>query len=284
MIPYIDFSELRILGVTFHAFGFLVAIGVLLGHMVIVRRARAMGLVPIKTVDAFVLATYVGGFFFGHFFDTLFYHPETWRRDPWELVMVHHGLSSFGGIVGAVLVGVGFIVWKRLPGWVFADLCAYAFPFGWLLGRAGCAVVHDHPGHLSDSPLAVRFPDGARFDLGLIEFALTPLLIALVVVVSRRTRRPGMIAGVLAVAYPLVRFPLDFLRATDLGPEGDPRYAGLTPAQWACFGFIALGVAILAEARKQPPWPYGPDKPYTLGASATSTTPTPKTGKGSGSS
>lgn len=269
MIPYIDFSQVQLFGVTFHAFGFLVAIGVLLGHMVIVRRARALGLVPIKAVDAFVLTVYVGGFFFGHFFDTLFYHPETWRRDPLELFMVHHGLSSFGGLVGAVMVGVGYIRWKKLPGWVFGDLCAYAFPFGWLLGRAGCAVVHDHPGHLTSSPLGVRFPEGARYDLGLIEFALTPLLIALAVYVSRRTRRPGTIAGVMAIAYPVMRFPLDFLRATDLGTDGDPRYAGLTPAQWACFGFVALGAAILAEARKQEPWAYGPAKPYALEGAAT---------------
>jgi len=270
VIPYFDKAEVQILGVTFHTFGFLVAIGVLLGHMVIVRRAKALGLVPIKTVDTFVLVVFVGGFFFGHLFDTLFYHPETWRRDPWELVKVHHGLSSFGGIVGANITGIAFIVWKRLPGWVFGDLCAYAFPFGWLLGRAGCAVVHDHPGHLTQSVLAVRFPAGPRYDLGLMEFALTPLLIALVVLVSRRTRRPGTIAGALAVAYPLLRFPLDFLRATDLGSDGDLRYAGLTPAQWACFGFVAVGVAILAEARKQPPWEHSPARPYTLGSAPSS--------------
>ena len=42
-----------------------------------------------------------------------------------------------------------------------------------------------------------------------------------------------------------VRFALDFLRATDL-PGADPRYFGLTPAQYgsvACFGAgVALSV------------------------------------------
>lgn len=268
MIPYISATEVKLFGLTFHAFGFLVAIGVLLGHWVIVRRAHQLGLRPMSVVDGFTLTIYVAGFVAGHMLDTIFYHPEVLREGLSELFMIHHGLSSFGGIIGSVLGGTLYIVWRRLPRWVFADLATYTFPFGWLLGRAGCAVVHDHPGRLSSSALAVRFPDGARFDLGLIEFALTPLLIALVVAVSRKTRRPGMIAGSLAVAYPLMRFPLDFLRATDLGPDSDPRYAGLTPAQWACFAFMAFGVWILRRAATHAPWAHSPAAPYDLIAPA----------------
>jgi phosphatidylglycerol:prolipoprotein diacylglycerol transferase len=255
VIPYYDFSAWTIRGVTFYTFGFLVAVGTLVGHYVTMRRARALGLRPLSTVDFFALTVFTGGYLFGHCLDAIFYHPETVRRDPWELLMVHHGLSSFGGILGAVLSGVVFIRIKKLHPWVFADLCTYAFPFGWLFGRLGCAVVHDHRGVRTDSILAVRFPDGPRYDLGLIEFALTPLLIALVVGVSRRTKRPGMISGALAIAYATMRFPLDFLRAYDLGSDGDPRYGGLTPAQWACFSMFALGVWLLHRARTNEPFP-----------------------------
>lgn len=249
MIPAIDLAEFRVFGVTFHTFGLLVALGVLLGHQMTVLRARALGL-PTARVDRFVLVVFAGGFLAGHMLDAIFYHPEVLRRDPLELFMLHHGLSSFGGIIGAVVAGLVYVRVHRLDPWVFTDLAAYAFPFGWLLGRLGCAVVHDHPGRLTGSPLGVRFAGGTRFDLGLIEFALTPLLIVLVVLVARRTRRPGMVSGALAVAYALMRFPLDFLRATDLGPESDPRYAGLTPAQWACLGMLALGLWMLAASRE----------------------------------
>lgn len=258
MIPAIDLAEFRVFGVTFHTFGLLVAVGVLLGHHMTVRHARAIGIHPTSVVDRFALVTFAGGFLAGHMLDTIFYHPDALRRDWRELFMLHHGLSSFGGITGAVIAGLAFVRVKGLNPWVFTDLATYAFPFGWLFGRLGCAVVHDHPGRLTDSPLGVRFPGGTRYDLGLIEFALTPLLIALVVAVARRTRRPGMIAGALAVAYPIMRFPLDFLRAADLGPESDPRYAGLTPAQWACMGMLALGLWVLAVSRRHEPLPAQP--------------------------
>jgi phosphatidylglycerol:prolipoprotein diacylglycerol transferase len=255
VIPAIDVAEFRVFGVTFHTFGLLVALGVLLGHQVTVSRARALGLRSVALVDRFVLVVFAGGFVAGHMLDTIFYHPEVLRRDPLELVMLHHGLSSFGGITGAVVAGLVYVRLHKLDPWVFTDLATYAFPFGWLLGRMGCAAVHDHPGRLTDSPLGVRFPGGTRFDLGLIEFALTPLLIALVVLVGRRTRRPGMVTGALAVAYAAMRFPLDFLRATDLGAESDPRYGGLTPAQWACLATVALGLFALARARTHEPLP-----------------------------
>lgn len=254
MIPYLDIATFTIAGMTFHTFGLLVALGVIAGHAVVARRAKELGLGPPQQIDLFVLCVFAGGFFFGHLFDVLAYHPEMVARDVTELVKVHHGLSSFGGVAGAFIGGLTYIKLKKVDPWVYTDLCTYAFPVGWLFGRAGCAVAHDHKGHLTDSWLAVRFPDGARYDLGLIEFALTPLLLALVIVVSRRTKRPGMISGALAVAYALLRFPLDFFRATDLGPEGDVRRLGLTPAQWACFALLAVGLWALQRARTRAPF------------------------------
>ena len=47
----------------------------------------------------------------------------------------------------------------------------------------------------------------------------------------------------------------ELLAATDLGPESDPRYAGLTPAQWACLGVFVLGVWMLGKARSHAPLP-----------------------------
>lgn len=57
---------------------------------------------------------------------------------------------------------------------------------------------------------------------------------------------PGQLTGSMAVAYSLVRFPLDFLRATDL-PRSDPRHLGLTAAQWVMLAVFVAGAALLVQ-------------------------------------
>lgn len=263
MIPYLDIATFHIAGLTFHTFGLLVAIGTLAGHAMMSHRARQVGLGPPSQIDLFTLCCMSAGYFFGHVFDVLAYHPELVARNPWELVMIHHGLSSFGGVTGAFIGGLTFLYVKKLDRWVYTDLCTYSFPFGWIFGRAGCAVAHDHKGRLTDSWLAVRFPDGPRFDLGLIEWCFTPFLCLLVVWVGHRTRRPGAVSGALAVTYALIRFPLDFLRATDLGTESDVRHLGLTPGQWACFATMGFGLWALNHART-----HGPPAPVATAVGA----------------
>jgi phosphatidylglycerol---prolipoprotein diacylglyceryl transferase len=46
--------------------------------------------------------------------------------------------------------------------------------------------------------------------------------------------------------YCPVRFGLDFLRATDVA-RPDQRYAGMTPAQWACLATFALAAKLMAS-------------------------------------
>jgi phosphatidylglycerol:prolipoprotein diacylglycerol transferase len=127
----------------------------------------------------------------------------------------------------------------------YADVIASSFPAAWVFGRSGCSVAHDHPGLASDAWFAVQYPGGGRFDLGLYEMLLT-IPLALAFRWLRRKPRPGgFYVGAMAIAYAPVRFALDFLRiedSTGLNAAVDPRYAGLTPAQWACFGLLGMGV------------------------------------------
>jgi phosphatidylglycerol:prolipoprotein diacylglycerol transferase len=68
-------------------------------------------------------------------------------------------------------------------------------------------------------------------------------------------RRAGWYLGIVSIAYAVPRFALDFLRRESV----DPRYAALTPAQWACITTVAIGVVVLVRSRRQPPpTPYLP--------------------------
>ena len=237
-------------------FGTLVALGVYIGSVIAVRHARQRSLDE-KKMNEFIFWVVGAGFIGGHILDAVFYHPQRVMSDPLYLFALWDGLSSFGGFVGALCGGLAWRLFRGQGILPMADVIASVFPVAWVFGRAGCASVHDHPGRISDAWFAVKYPYGpgtiGRFDLGLYECLLTiPLAIAFAILWHRKPIRPvGFYLGVMCASYAPVRFALDFLREHEGTINGgDPRYAGLTPAQWACFGLFGLGLYFLRMASR----------------------------------
>ncbi|MCL2725794.1 MAG: prolipoprotein diacylglyceryl transferase [Polyangiaceae bacterium] len=152
-----------------------------------------------------------------------------------------------------------------------ADLILSVFPVAWIFGRSGCAVVHDHPGAHAppDTLLAVayghpnrvtklltigkdaielRWGNAPQFDLGLLELMFTIVLAGLIALTWRRKLTAGTYVAVTSLAYAPVRFAMDFLRVRDID-QADPRYGGLTPAQWACVALFLFGLVIVKRVR-----------------------------------
>lgn len=252
-------------------FGILVAIAVLFGVRMAEKRAESLGLSPVVISD-FVMHVVITAFIVCYFMNALLYEPEKlWKiiKDPRELFHEYLGLSSFGGFTGAVL---GLFIWKwrrKMKIMPAADVTCYAFPFGWIFGRMGCFVVHDHPGRVTDFFLAVanyQTPDAvppfpARHDLGFYE-VLWSISAATVMwwlgkrdVEARKRRDAGDMTGpeprkwgfyyaLLPMMYAPVRFGLDFLRATDK-EGGDVRYYGLTPGHYYSILLFVGGAALM---------------------------------------
>jgi phosphatidylglycerol:prolipoprotein diacylglycerol transferase len=225
----------------------LVCIAVVVGREIVVRRAPRFG-IERGTASSVVIWTIVWGFVGAHLFDVVAYFPERLRENPFELLRIWGSMSSFGGIIGGI---AGALVVMKQRGMStgenlrFVDLVAFAFPFAWIFGRAGCALRHDHIGILLDHWLAVAFPGGARFDLGLLELLYTVAIAALFAWLGRRERPTGFFLGLFFALYGPVRFLLDVLRAEDA------RYLGWTPAQYLCVLSALGGLAILAASLRR---------------------------------
>lgn len=249
-------------------FGALVALGVAIGSKVAMNHARERGINE-KKMSEFIFWVVASGFVGGHVLDAIFYHPDRLAREPVYLLELWEGLSSYGGFTGAVIGAVAWKMSRREPILGMCEVINSAFPLAWVFGRAGCASVHDHKGMVSGAWFALQrwkdepLPPGlGRLDLGLIEMVLTiPLAVTFLVLWRRKPERPlGFYTGIMCVAYAPVRFFLDFLREEERFTHDDPRYGGLTPAQWACFGLLALGIYFLRVAFKAPP-KGSPEKP-----------------------
>jgi phosphatidylglycerol:prolipoprotein diacylglycerol transferase len=251
-IPWFKLEGITIPGteIGLQPFGVLVAIGVLAGMRLSEWHGERLGLRKEVVSD---LATHVViiGFILGHMFDMLLYYPEKVRERPWELLMIWTSLSSYGGFFGAV-VGGFYWRWKRkLPLFPVLDQIAFGLPLGWFFGRLGCFVVHDHPGRITDFPLAVdNFPYngviGPRHDLGFYEVLWSLAVVPLFLWLDRKPRPYGFYLGWICFLYAPVRFGLDFLR------EADKTYDGLTPGHYSSIVTIGLGIWCFWLAYKRP--------------------------------
>lgn len=161
------------------------------------------------------------------------------------------------------------VVMPILP---FADLILSVFPVAWIFGRSGCSVVHDHPGMKADpgtflavmygrpekieklfsiggGDVELRYGNAPQFDLGTLELIFTIFIAALFAITWRKKLVTGSYVMAVALAYAPVRFAMDFLRIRE-GEAADPRYAGLTPAQWACVALFVFGVVMVRKTQE----------------------------------
>jgi phosphatidylglycerol:prolipoprotein diacylglycerol transferase len=251
VIPYLELPPISLGPVQIQPFGVFVCVAIVVGAILAGRRARMVGL-PTGTVGNTVRVTAIFGIFGSHLVHVIAYHPQDLAHDPWILLKFWAGMSSLGGFFSAAIAGFIYLRWKRIPFLPYADTILFGFVPAWMIARVGCAVVHDHPGRYSRFPLAVRFPDGPRHDLGFYEVLLSLIWIPLVYWLGRKNKiddpPPGTILSVMTIAYCVPRFFLDFLRATDL-PRHDVRYLGFTPAQYGCFLLTVMSIVFLIRLR-----------------------------------
>ena len=251
LIPYVTIGAIDIFGLEIRPFFLLVVTGVIAGVYVYDRICSKGGLIDRRVALHTPEVCLIGGFIGAHLVHVFFYHPEQLSGDTLVIFKIWGGFSSVGGFLGGTAAGIAYLRWKRQALLSYGDRLLFGFSVGWIFGRTGCATVHDHPGRLTDFPLAVDFPGGARHDMGLYELVVTVVMVAVLAFVSRRPRRRGTVVTIILLFYSPIRFGLDFLRATDV-MFADARFWGLTPAQYVMVPMFLAGIYLLATSRKRP--------------------------------
>lgn len=250
MIPYYHSPTFQLGPLTLAPFGFLAAAGIYVAARITVSKAAEDGRDPQVLAD-YAFWGVASGVLLGHWVHLFLYHPEELSRGPLQILKVWDGLSSFGGLLGGILSALVYFHLRKVRFRDYGDALALGVAPGWGIARLGCFVAHDHPGLRTDFPLAVAFPGGPRHDLGLYDAALLFAIAGLLWALRRKRLFTQRLLPILALLYGLGRFCFDFLRATDLAYV-DARYAGLTPAQYACILLWVYGALGLLWLRPGP--------------------------------
>lgn len=243
MIPYFHFEIIQFGPVVIRVWGLMVALGMASAVTLAYFFCKKYLLSGEVLIDLAIWIL-VGALVMARVFHVLFYDPAYFLQNPGEIIKFWHGgASSLGGFTGAALAVWAFAKKRHftfkelLP---YLDIAVLGLWLGWGIGRIGCFLTHQHPGKLTNFVLGIKYEGGARFDLGLLESAAGFLIFIIFYLLFDKLirRRWGLVAGFSAASYAVIRFFLDFLRATPDFPGGDVRYFFLTPAQWGMLGVL----------------------------------------------
>ena len=156
-------------------------------------------------------------------------------------LLIHRGLSFFGGLALGAPTALGYFRARRLPVARAADAVAPIAPVLYAIFRLGCFLNGDDYGPPTSLPWGIRFPQGSPPTLErvhptpLYEMALM-LPVFLWLRARQHARLPaGAVAFELCFLMGAERFVVEFWRLGAPGP------AALTTAQWLALGLMAIG-------------------------------------------
>lgn len=269
--PTLDIGPLSI---SPHGIG--IAVGFLLGAQLMVRRARRFGGPAENDIWNALFYALIGaivgaraGYVFGHISEV-----TDGGDDLLGILRIWEGgISLIGGITGAILFALPYMLRKKMGFWRTMDLAAPGLALGIVVGRIGDLIIGDHLGKPTDFALGWRCagasgsdpvdadvylqalaqgrpPSLGCYGLVLHQTALydlfsTILLLSVLLWVGRKVRPTGLMILTFTVWYSSMRVVTDFLRV-------DRRYFGLTGSQLMSIAVGVICLYLLARYRGAP--------------------------------
>ncbi|MFH1966485.1 MAG: prolipoprotein diacylglyceryl transferase [Patescibacteria group bacterium] len=225
---YFSFTQIQLGPITLYSWGLMVGLAFVIGYWLALREAKK------KEIDQnkiFWLAILIFlGSILGARLGSLF-------------LFEINGLMFYGGLFGALIVGVFYIKKAKLDFWEILDVLAPSLALGIFIGRIGCFLINDHMGTVTNLPWAILWPDGILRHPIALYLSLNGLILFLVLwFLRKKLQKPGQLFILFLFWYALSRFLIEFTRT------GDPQYYGLLVSQWIGL-FVLAGVFVFL--RKQ---------------------------------
>jgi phosphatidylglycerol:prolipoprotein diacylglycerol transferase len=261
-IPYTTFPTIELGPLDVRTFGFVVAVGVLIGAWLAARYGEEHG-IPRDTTYSLAMRMVVAGVIGSRITWVLSHLDEL--DSPLDAIAIWEGGLQFsGGFVFAVILGYPvYRHWNRLTRWHSLDGYAYGLSIGLAIGRIGCYSVGEHFGRETSFALGSRYDGGSVREELLGDVPLLPgmvfhhtalyellyllvLFAVLTYVLHVRTPRPGpgVAMAIFCGYYGVARFASDSLRVND------ERLLGLTGAQFMCLALVPTALWIWFRVRR----------------------------------
>jgi phosphatidylglycerol:prolipoprotein diacylglycerol transferase len=233
------------LTLTWH--GFFTAVGIIFGVSLSVWLARKDG-IPSEVGQEIALVAVPCAIVGARLF-YVFEHWSDFSGDPVKIVtgITEGGITLYGSLIGGVLGGLAYALWRKLPIAIGLDAAAPGMILGQGIGRIGDLINGEHWADETSLPWAVRYVHPNT--LGEIGKAVHPtaggyemigdfIILALLIFVFRRIiKTPGWVFCTYVGLYGLMRFFLSYTR-TDEATIADVPVPQVVAA-------ITIGIAVV---------------------------------------
>lgn len=199
---------------TFYFFGFMIAIGIIIGTFLFIREAKQRRQNSEILLNG-VIYSLIGGIIGARIVYVLIYNPSYYFSNPVEILSIHEGgLSIHGGILGGLMVGYFFLKHHKIPIWDTLDMVAPALILAQGISRIGCDVFG---GPISESlPWGMEVKGDYLHPAQAYEFILDYLLFGYLWLRLKRPAYTGQIFLHYLVGFMVIRGIVEFTRINPL--------------------------------------------------------------------
>lgn len=258
VFPNIDPVAINIGPVSIHWYGIAYIVGIGLGWLLLIWRAkgRVTGWSRDDVADVVFFAA-IGGVLGGRIGYALFYNFADYIATPWQIFAVWRGGMSFhGGVLGFIIALAIFSKLRKRGMLETTDFVVPAVPIGLFFGRIANFVNQELWGGPSDLPWAVVFTHPAagaiaRHPSQLYEAILEGIVLFFVLwTVAAKSPTTGTVSAMFLIGYGIMRAGIEFVREPD-------QHIGYLADGWVTMGqvlslpMIAVGLSLLLFVRRR---------------------------------
>jgi len=250
-IPSPSDGTLDIGPLSIHAYGLMIALGVIAGVWLAGRRLAASGAGTRDDMANIAMWAVAAGVIGARIYYIITDASEPWREPGKWLQIWKGGLGIPGGLILGVLVGMWAAKRRNVNGPMLLTAAAPAIPLSQAIGRWGNWFNQELFGRpttlpwgleIDDAHLPEGYPPGTLFHPtflyeSLWNFALCGVLL---LIDKKMTLRPGRLMAVYVVGYSIGRFWVESLRIDPANSGG-----GWRLNQWMAAAFFVLSVGYL---------------------------------------
>lgn len=204
-------------------YGVIIGVGIILGLLMAMYRAKKQMYKPDLVLDLIIVAIPIA-----IICARLYYVIFEWDQYAGNLTKIfainEGGLAIYGGVIGGFLTALVFSKINRFPFLVLADLLIPSLVLGQAIGRWGNFVNQEAFGNLITNPKMQFFPVGVYIDrlaewhqaTFFYESIWNFCLLIILLIIGHKVHKPGILLSTYFMGYGLGRLIIEGLRTDSL--------------------------------------------------------------------